>query len=47
MLALGVAVLVAVDVIILLIYTAVEGSKDGLSAGRFSSKENSKTIEGV
>lgn len=47
MLALGVAVLVAVDVLILLIYTAVEGSRNALDADRFSSKENPMTVEGV
>ena len=53
MLALGVLFLVVIDVVILLVYTAVEGSKTelaestGLAAKRVVNSENPDDIEGV
>ena len=46
-LALGVLVLVLVDVIILLVYTTVEGVQGYFTAIRVSNRENSRIVEGV
>ena len=46
-LALGVLVLVLVDVIILLVYTTVEGVRGNLTAIRVPNGENSRIVEGV
>ena len=46
-LALGVMVLVLVDVIILLAYTIVEGVQGNLTAIRVPNRENPMSIEGV
>ena len=45
--ALGVALLVGVDILILGIYYAVEGAKNNLSIQRVVSMEDPRTIEGV
>ena len=53
MLALGVLFLVVIDVVILVVYTAVEGSKlypdglNGLTARLVANEETPQTIEGV
>ena len=54
MLALGVLFLVVIDVVILLVYTAVEGSKiyppdgrNGLTARLVVNQETPQTVEGV
>ena len=46
-LALGVLVLVLVDVIILLVYTIEEGVQGYFTAIRVSNRENSRIVEGV
>ena len=46
-LALGVLSLVAVDMVILITYTAVEGGKETLIVQRVPHKENPTTVEGV
>ena len=46
-LALGVLVLVLVDVIILLVYTIVEGVQGNLIAIRVGNRENLMNVEGV
>ena len=46
-LALGVLVLVLVDVIILLVYTIVEGVQGNLTATRVDNRENLMNVEGV
>ena len=46
-LALGVLVLVLVDVIILLVYTTVEGVQGNLTAIRVPNRENLMNVEGV
>ena len=46
-LALGVLVLVLVDVIILLVYTIVEGVQGNLTAIRVPNRENLMNVEGV
>ncbi len=47
MLALGVGVLVAIDVVILLVYDVLEGTKGNLEAKRFQNRENQQDLEGV
>ena len=47
MLALGVMLLVAIDLIILIIYTGVEGSRGNLSAQRVPNRENPEDVSGV
>ena len=47
MLALGVVVLVAVDVIILAVYNVVEGVRGNLSATRVFNRENPEDKTGV
>ena len=46
-LALGVLVLVLVDVIILLVYTTVEGVQGNLTAIQVPNRENLMNVEGV
>ena len=46
-LALGVMVLVLVDVIILLVYTIEEGVQRSLTAIRVPNRENHRIVEGV
>ena len=46
-LALGVLVLVLIDVIILLVYTIVEGVQGNLTAIRVGNRENARIVEGV
>ena len=46
-LALGVLVLVLIDVIILLVYTTVEGVQGNLTAIRVPNRENLMNVEGV
>ena len=46
-LALGVLVLVLIDVIILLVYTTVEGVQGNLTAIRVPNRENLMNMEGV
>ena len=46
-LALGVLVLVLVDVLILLVYTTVEGVRGNLIAIRVPNRENLRNVEGV
>ena len=46
-LALGVLVLVLVDVIILLVYTTVEGVQGNLAAIQVGNRENLRNVEGV
>ncbi len=46
-LALVVLVLVMVDLVILVEYTAVEGARGNLEAERVENKENSQDVEGV
>ena len=46
-LALGVLVLVMVDVLILLVYTTVEGVRGNLIAIRVPNRENLRNVEGV
>ena len=46
-LALGVLVLVLIDVIILLVYTIVEGVQGNLTAIRVPNRENLMNVEGV
>ena len=46
-LALGVLSLVAVDMVILITYTAVEGGKGTLIVQRVPHKENPTSVEGV
>ena len=46
-LALGVILLVLVDVIILLVYTIVEGVQGNLAAIRVPNRENLMNVEGV
>ena len=47
MLALGVMLLVAIDLIILTIYTGVEGTRGNLSAQRVPNRENPEDVSGV
>lgn len=47
MLALGVAVLVVIDVIILSVYNLVEGVRDNLGATRVQHRENPEDLVGV
>ena len=42
-----VGVMVGVDVVILVVYTAVEGARGNLGAQRISNAENTEDIEGV
>ena len=46
-LALGVLVLVLVDVMILLVYTTVEGVRGNLTAIQLPNRENLMNVEGV
>ena len=47
MLALCVLLLVIIDLIILITYTAVEGARGNLSAQRVPNRENSRDVSGV
>ena len=47
MLALFVLLLVIIDLIILITYTAVEGVRGNLSAQRVPNRENSRDVSGV
>ena len=47
MLAVGVLLLVLIDLIILIIYTAVEGARGNLSAQRVPNRENPEDISQV
>lgn len=47
MLALGVLVMVRIDLIILITYTAVEGTRGNLSAQRVPNRENPEDVSGV
>ena len=47
MLALGVLLLVVIDLIVLITYTAVEGARGNLSAQRVTNRENPEDIIGV
>ncbi len=46
-LALVVLVLVMVDLVILVVYTVVEGARGNLEAERIKNRENSQDVEGV
>jgi len=46
-LALGVLILVLIDLTILLVYTVVEGAHGNLKAIRVPSRENPRVVEGV
>ena len=46
-LALGVLMLVLVDLIILLVYTIMEGVQGNLTATRVPNRENPRVVEGV
>lgn len=47
MLALGVLLLVVIDFIILITYTAVEGARGDLTALRVLNRENPEDVSGV
>ena len=47
MLALGVLLLVVIDLIVLITYTAVEGARGNLSAKRVPNRENPEDMVGV
>ena len=47
MLAVGVLLLVVIDLIILITYTAVEGARGNLSALRVLNRENPEDVSGV
>ena len=47
MLALGVLLLVVIDLIVLITYTAVEGARGNLSTQRVTNRENPEDIIGV